>query len=253
MTSGNPPTHDPTLGAAVQPASGVLILNATRIRSFLACPRRFYLAYVLGLPSNELDSDASVLGHAVHRELHERHLQVDRHDDVSVVADDVPHDSFVTSRVQAHQVLCPGSEGAIYLGGEVDLRWLLRSKNLLVTGRADALWRRPDATLELRDYKTGHCPQSLDEDFAAQLYMVLAATHPSAPRHVRVVYEQLGPAPKAITLEGSPSRVHDAIAALRALADRIRQERDFRATPSLLNCSQCPFASLCPHSAQHGE
>ncbi len=242
--------HDLTLGAPVQPASGLLVLNATRIRSFLACPRRFFLAHVLNLVGEELDSDASVLGHAVHRELYERHRLFERHDNDGVVADDVPIDSFVTSRVLAHQDLCPATKGATYLGGEVDLRWLLRSKNLLVTGRADALWLDADETLELRDYKTGHCPESLEEDFPAQLYLILAATHPLRPSKVRVVYEQLGPEPRTVALEGSEPRITAAIRALRDLADRIRQERDFQATPSELNCSRCSFGSVCPVSME---
>lgn len=242
--------HDPTLGAPVQPASGVLILNATRIRSFLACPRRFFLAYVLNLVGDEVDSDASVLGHAVHRELYERHREFERHDDEGVVANDVPFDSFVTSRVAGHKGLCPARTGATYLGGEVDLRWLLRSKNLLVTGRADALWRHDDGTLELRDYKTGHCPDSLEDDFAAQLYLLLAATHPLRPSSVRVVYERLGPQPLTVTLEGSEPRITAVVAALRTLADRIRQERAFEATPSDLHCNSCSFRGICPVSAQ---
>jgi RecB family exonuclease len=248
-------SHDETLGAAVQPASGLLVLSASRIRSFIACPRRFYLAHILKVPAPDTDSDASVLGHAVHRELFERHLRPESHDAEGIVADDVPIDSFITSRITAHQQICPHStsEGATYLGGEVDLRWLVRSKNMLIVGRADALWRHRDHTLELRDYKTGQCPDDLSEDLPALVYLLLAATHPSGPKVVRVTYERLGPNPSLITLDATPERLRQTIQDLKDLADQIRRERNFMATPSEPTCSGCAFAQMCPHAERQSE
>jgi RecB family exonuclease len=243
--------HDETLGAPVQPASGLLVLSATRIRSFLTCPRQFFLAHVLTVPGRETDSDASVLGHAVHRELYERHHRPDAHDADGIIADDVPSDSFVHARVAAHQKLCPRTTHATYLGGEVDLRWLIRSKNLLVVGRADALWRLPDGTLDLRDYKTGQCPESLDDDLPAHVYLLLAATHLSKPKHVRVSYERLGPNPQVVTIDGTKERVSRTVNTLKDMADQIRRERDFAATPSEASCGNCPFLHLCPHASHH--
>jgi RecB family exonuclease len=243
-------SHDETLGAAIQPASGLLILSASRIRSFLTCPRRFYLAHVLKVPAKDTDSDASVLGHAVHRELFERHLRPDTHNAEGVVADDVPTDSFITSRVAAHNTLCPHttSDNAAYLGGEVDLRWLVRSKNMLIVGRADALWRHSDGMLELRDYKTGQCPDALDTDFPALVYLLLAATHPSHPKSVRVAYERLGPNPSLVTLDATTDLLRQTIENLKNLADQIRRERNFGATPSEAACGSCPYAGICPHA-----
>jgi RecB family exonuclease len=244
-------SHDETLGAAVQPASGLLVLSASRIRAFNACPRRFYLAHVLKVPAEDTDSDASVLGHAVHRELFERHFHPESHDADGVIADDVPMDSFITSRVAAHKLICPriNSEGVEYLGGEVDLRWLVRSKNMLIVGRADALWRHADGTLELRDYKTGQCPEALEDDLPALVYLLLAATYPSRPKAVRVAYERLGPSPSLIVLDATPDRLRRTIESLKTLADQIRRERNFNATPSEASCSSCPYSALCPHAA----
>jgi RecB family exonuclease len=242
--------HDATLGAEVQPASGLLVLSASRIRSFLTCRRRFYLAHVLKVPAKDTDSDASVLGHAVHRELFERHLRPESHDADGVIADDVPMDSFITSRVAAHNTLCPHtiSGEVTYLGGEVDLRWLVRSKNMLVVGRADALWRHTDGMLELRDYKTGQCPDTLDTDFPALVYLLLAATHPSRPKSVRVSYERLGPNPSLVALDATAELLRQTIENLKNLADQIRRERNFGATPSEASCSSCPYSGICPHA-----
>ncbi len=241
-------SHDETLGATVQPASGLLVLSASRIRSFVMCPRSFYLAHVLKVPAKETDSDASVLGHAVHRELFERHRNIATHDTEGVVADDVPFDSFITSRIAAHHQLCPltTSPDATYLGGEVDLRWLIRSKNLLIVGRADALWRHRDATLELRDYKTGQCPNELEDDLPALVYLLLAATHPSRPKAVRVSYERLGPHPSLVTLDATADRLRMTVERLKNLADQIRRERNFSASPSETSCRSCAFGDVCP-------
>ncbi len=243
-------SHDETLGAAVQPASGLLVLSASRIRAFNSCPRRFYLAHVLKVPAEDTDTDASVLGHAVHRELYERHRHPELHNAVGVIADDVPLDSFITSRIAAHSMLCPHtvSGDATYLGGEVDLRWLVRSKNMLIVGRADALWRHADTTLELRDYKTGQCPDDLDNDLPALVYLLLAATHASRPKAVRVTYERLGPNPSLIALDATADKLRRTIETLKNLADKIRKERTFLATPSESGCASCPYSESCPHA-----
>ena len=279
------------LGAPVQPAAGVLVLSASRIRDFLACRRRFFLAHVVKVPSQDNDSDASFLGRAVHEELHARHERAEGHeltgrhelarvhelsgaheladgDGVSnrhEVADgqqmsyrhsepglvsSVPNDPFIVQGVASHNSLCPSTNGsgAVYVGGEVDLRWLIRSKNVLLTGRADALWKYPDGTLEVRDYKTGRCPDSLDNDLPAAIYLLLGATHPSRPTRVRVTYERLAESPSIVTLDGTPALIAATIERVKEVADRVRKERSFDATDQPFQCESCSYAEVCPAS-----
>ncbi len=248
-----PGSADPTLGDAMQPARGVLVLSASRIRDFHDCPRRFFLAHVLRVPVDPPSlGDAAELGLAVHAELHARHRDMARHDNHAIVSQDVPHDPWILGRIAAHGQICPRDE-ADYLGGELDLRWLDRRKAVLVTGRIDALWRHEDTTLEIRDYKTGRGTsrlEDLEDDLAALVYLLLGTTHRGAARKVRVVrvaYELLGePVARVLQLDADPVRIADAIELVESTADRVRKERNFTATPSASVCGRCTYREVCP-------
>lgn len=249
---------DPTLGTPVQPAKGILVLSASRIRDFGECPRRFFLAHVLRVPVVESSQgDAAELGLAAHAELFARHADpaLALHDATGIVSEHVPNDPWIAGRVLAHSAVCPRSE-AEYLGGELDLRWLNRRKAVLVTGRVDALWRHRDGTLEVRDYKTGRGlshVSSLDDDLGALVYLLLGAAVPGT-RRVRVTYELLGEeTARVVSIDASPTLIADAISLVEMTADRIRRERNFTATPSTSTCGRCSYRTLCPKAASSDE
>jgi RecB family exonuclease len=245
-----PPPPDPSLGTPVQPAPGALVLSPTRYRLFQACPRRYFLAHVVQLGGDP--DDPTLLdgapGIAAHDELRARHADPARHDDPGQVDEEAAPDPTVLRAVRNHRAICP-RDGATYLGGEVDLRFLIAGKAVLLTGRADALWRYPDGTLEVRDYKTGHCPPSLDTDLPAALYALLAHHHPSRPSAVRVVYERLGgETPGVVELQVTPDALQHAFEQVVAFADRVRSERAFPARPNPGSCRTCPYRLVCPHA-----
>ena len=245
------PPRDPTLGAHAQPAPGVLVLNASRIRVFEDCPRQFFLRWVIGLDGEDTDEHGlAAAGREVHAELHARHREPDRHDDQLAVDPEGSSDGWVISRARAHGELCPRSD-ATYLGGEIDLRWLIVRKSILVTGRIDALWRHPDGTVEVRDYKTGACPDDLSSDAAALLYLLLAATAlPERPTRVRVAFEALGGAqPRLVTIDATAAALRRAYELVLRVADRIRSEQTFEAKPTDGRCGRCAFRGTCPRSA----
>ena len=247
--AGQPCDH--TLGAHAQPAPGVLVLNASRIRVFDDCPRQFFLRWVVGLEGEDTDDHGlAAAGREVHAELHARHREPEHHDDPSAVDPEGSSDPWVLARARAHGDLCPGPD-AEYLGGEMDLRWLIVRKSILVTGRVDALWRHPDGTVEVRDYKTGGCPDDLSEERSAWLYVLLAASAlPAKPSRVRVAFEALGgEEARVVTLEGTPEILRRAYDLVLGIAERIRAEQQFEAAPSIAKCGRCAFRTQCPHSA----
>ncbi len=249
------------LGAPFQPAPGLLVLSASKLRDFQSCRQRFHLAHVLGLRGDgDVDGLGTGPGLHVHAELHARHAQPQSHgpshgpthDGPDHSNEETPDDPAVNRAVRAHIELCPG-DTAHYLGGEIDLRWFAPGKALLVTGRVDAMWRYPDGTLEVRDYKTGAVPDVLDNDPGALLYALLAATQPAsaqpsgAPGPVRVVYERLGgERPGIVSLDVTADVLTRARRAVFDLADDIRRERHFPASPHPARCRMCPFISTCP-------
>lgn len=256
--TGEPTTAaapDASLGRMQQPAPGLVVVNATRLRDFRLCRRRFYLRSVLSIAGDDdLDiGDGVTQGLAVHAELYARHADFARHDDEVGVDPETASDSWVLARARNHRALCP-ADRAVYGGGEVDLRWFVARKALLLTGRADALWRYPDGTCEIRDYKSRGCPEALDDDDGALVYALLAAAQPERPPQVRVVFEALGgDEPRVATLDVDATVLRRARDRVYAFLDALRVEKRFDATPSPVACGTCPYRRLCPHTIVTGD
>lgn len=247
--------HDETLGERLASPSGLIVVNATRYRNLQECPRRAFLHSVLRLGGDDELGERAAHGVAVHAELHARHADPTKHDHESMVDPEGNGDPAIVAAARAHAAVCPGAD-ATYLGGEIDLRWYLLRKLVLVTGRVDALWQHPDGTLEVRDYKTGHVPATLEDDVGALLYLLLAAAHPSRPRHVRVAYEVLHPeGARLLELDGTRAHLEHARDLVEDYAQRLRRERVWAANPSPAICGRCSYTGDCPHadgSARHG-
>lgn len=240
--------HDETLGERLDSPGGVVVVSATRYRDLHECPRRYFLQWELRLGGDDEVGERAAHGNAVHAELHARHADPTRHDDVEMVDPEGSGDPAIVAAARAHLAVCP-AEHATYVGGELDLRWFARARLILVTGRVDALWQHPDGTLEVRDYKTGVVPETLDDDVGALLYLLLAAAHPSRPRRVRVVYEVLRPdGARLLALDGTPERLGRARDLAEDLAQRVRRARAWPATPSPSACGRCAFTQDCPYA-----
>jgi CRISPR/Cas system-associated exonuclease Cas4 (RecB family) len=248
-----------SLGDPVQPASGVLVLNASKLKDFATCPRRYFLGSVLKLARADTDEGGRAqLGSAVHAELFARHEDMHTHDSSEPVDGSLGLGTTAMSMVRRHLDLCPANakhhdsgEEPVYLGGERDLHWLIIRRALLITGRIDALWRYPDGTIEVRDYKTGACPESLEEDIGAQIYLLLAANLPERPTKIRVTYESLRrDEGQTVSIDATRSNLAQALQLVTSHAEHIRKERSFPAYPSTTACGTCPYQHLCPE-AQH--
>lgn len=249
------------LGAPFQPSPGVLVITATKARDLAACPRRYGLAHVLRL---EADPDAAepteelALGLSLHRELRLRHAASELHDEEQILDPSSPQSPWLGQRIRAHRELCPSAthgDAVAYVDGECDLQWFRARRNVIVRGRIDALWLYRDGTLEVRDYKSGHVPESIDDDPAALLYGLLALAHPIArTRHkvraVRVSYEALRSTGSfVVSLDFDEAAIRRAIALVQQVDERIREERRFSATPSPWACGTCAYQHTCPFSA----
>ena len=258
----------PVLGAGFQPAPGILVLTASKLREFDECRRRYFLSRVLNLrdesnpdasldPTGELSrqpadrggASAATVGSYVHEELNVRHNDPSLHHQKEAALPDRPPIPAVDKAVQRHLDLCPGQDGAQYLGGEVDLRWFIPGKATLINGRIDALWQHGDGTIEVRDYKTGSPLTDLSDDIGALIYAILVAAHyPGAS--IRVTYEYLGNEPEAIvdrlvSLDVTRSHLHTARQRIDTAINRIRSEQAFAPSPSEHRCRWCPFQRNC--------
>jgi CRISPR/Cas system-associated exonuclease Cas4 (RecB family) len=263
------------LGAKFQPAPGLLVLSASRLKDFATCRHRYFLARVLQLrvgiadvadttelwedldePMRRRSFDGSpngaTVGLWVHEELEARHAAPETHHNEEPVIKDRPDDASAARAVHRHLDLCPGQDGARYLGGELDLRWFHPGKSVLLTGRVDALWQHDDGVIEVRDYKTGRT-EDLAADVAVEIYALLAAAHYPG-KSLRITYEFLGDrveeeSQRTQSVEVTRALLLQAKNRVDRIADDIRREQSFPATPNALHCRQCPYRQHC-HAAQ---
>ncbi len=250
------------LGDSFQPSPGVLVITASKARDLQACPRRYGLAHVLRL---EGDAEATeqteelALGLALHTELRLRHEHPDRHDDAEFLDPMSPSAPWISQRVRAHTDLCPSTlahSGVSYVDGECDLQWFRPRRNVIVRGRIDALWLYDDGLLEVRDYKSGFVPETLDDDPAALIYGLMALTHPIAAskrrvQRVRVTYEALRSVDSVtVSLDVDATVIGRALRLVQSIDEKIRGERRFHATPSPWACGTCQYRYTCPFSAR---
>ncbi len=237
------------LGAAFQSAPGVLVLGASRLKSFRDCKQRYHLEHLLGLrPDSSLESDsdlASGYGLQAHGELFQRHENPGTHDH-DVVLEAGAYDDKVLAAVRRHGELCPGQDGATYLGGEVTLRWFYSMKLVLVTGRIDAVWRYDDGTIAIHDYKTGPVQHDIEHDEGTLIYALLAAANYPGQR-IRVVYEYLGGEhPVAVPVDITREHLRKAYQLVIDTAEAIRREQSFPPNPHPTHCGSCPYRNTCP-------
>ena len=224
-----------------------LIIGPSRWRDFSDCPRRYLFAHVLKLAPS--DPDAGSIGEAVHTELHARHEQPARHDDRTLLTDARPETHGDVQRfVDRHRSVCPRGD-AEYLGGEVEWAWYIRRKDTFLRGRVDALWQYPDGSIEIRDYKTGACPDTLDGHFAAQCYGVLAAANLQAPRRrIFLTFESLSQEDSVVTRAVDDQFLSQAIDAVLDVATHLRTAVEYPPRPSDSKCGLCSYRSLCRDS-----
>jgi hypothetical protein len=260
------------LGKKFQPAPGTLVLTASKMREFDQCRRRYFLARVLNLrvegnpdasldPTGELPSgkfehggvSAAMVGSYVHEELEERHRNQATHNQSDRVCTDQPPIVAVDNAVRRHLDLCPGSDGATYLGGELDWRWYLPGKATLVNGRIDALWKHDDDTIEIRDYKTGSPLTTLDDEVGALMYALLGAANYPGHR-LLVSYEYLGNEPerredRVVTMSVTRDHLSAGRDRLERTITQIRKEQEFDPSPDVNTCRHCPYQTHCDAAA----
>ena len=221
--------------------TGTFVVTPTRLRDWVTCPRRDLLRHRMGLAASDPDGD-DPFGSLVHDDLARRHAGGDCGDGTPSGMDD----GGVTAAADRHRRLCPAPE-ATYLGSELTWRWFVRRKAVLLSGRVDAVWAWPDRTVEVRDYKTGRCPDDLDDDVAAGLYALLArAQFPGRP--IRVTYERLGGEPDMVSRDADADWLRCSYDRVMALAEALRAEQEWAPRPHPGTCSYCPWRSRCPSS-----
>jgi DNA helicase II / ATP-dependent DNA helicase PcrA len=139
------------------------------------------------------------------------------------------------------------AEDAVFLEAEVNAResFPFPAFDLVLTGRMDALFERPDGLLEVLDFKTGALrdEESISGDIGVPIYWILAKRAHPAYREVRVSFYYLKNL-ELVSARPSPGGAAGGKQRLLSLADRLLHG-PFDPTPGVA-CHWCPAKVQCP-------
>lgn len=224
-------------------------LSVTSLVSFARCPRQFHWSVVRPLPRRV--SPAAALGTLVHRWIETRHgPQGVLLDDAAAAVGSV-HGATGTRGdlvrgLQASFASSPWAEVAP-MSAEAPFELIVGAH--LVRGRVDAVYKRPDGTLDIVDFKTGRPPVEGDPGGDTQLRIyALAAVDAwgESPDAVTTSYVYLkadGSPAETVTVPVDAGTVAATRAWLAEAAARI-DTADSTTVPGLW-CTRCDFAAYC--------
>jgi DNA helicase-2/ATP-dependent DNA helicase PcrA len=239
-----------------------LTLSFTQIDDYLACPRKYHLRHVVGVPVPP--HHALVFGNAIHQAVAVANLATMRGQD--------PDESAVMATLEAHWrsegFLSVEHEAARFASGQVALRrFLQRSTATLgervlaveqpfsvrlgdtrVRGRFDAV-REVDGATVVTDYKSGdvrdpgRARQRARDALQLQIYaLAWEAEHGERPAAVELHFlegDVVGRVtPTERQLERAAQKVATSAAGIRA--------GEFQPTPGFPTCDWCPYRRICP-------
>jgi CRISPR/Cas system-associated exonuclease Cas4 (RecB family) len=237
---------------------GILAITPTSLDAWRRCPREWWNAQVLSLPSSDTDGGA-VHGQKMHDVLRLVHQQGTCHDaehvDDVLVAHGLDGDQRVRSELARHERRCP--TGARSVGHEVTRARFHRKPfpPFMASARLDALWHHDDY-LAAHDYKTGRrWSERVADDAQARLQAwVLAPLAESLGLRIRIVFEQLS-ADVAEDPEPFEPDADDLAAIgeeLRQAVETMRASAPYTGVSDPEVCGRCRYRSICPDSAVTG-
>jgi DNA helicase-2/ATP-dependent DNA helicase PcrA len=255
--------EDSRLAAFLPRRGDGLVLSASDVGAYRACPLRYKYARVLRIPAEPTPQQR--FGIMVHKVLERYHSEWD-----SVPAD------VESARATLMRLLDAAWRRAGFRDSPSELALLERARGALiryhrqltdqpgrpvwfersfsfavgahwVRGRVDRVDRIADGAYELIDYKTGHArtPSQLEGDVQLSLYALAARRAWNITAARQAYYYVLDNRKVSLPDEqdaGALRRVTDTI---EAVADGIRALK-FAPTPSYAVCSGCDFLAICP-------
>jgi hypothetical protein len=238
---------------------GILSVTPTGLDAWHRCVREWRNAYVLSVPSSDVDSGA-VHGQQVHDLLRLIHQSGSCHDPAHVgavlEANGFEHNARVHSELTNHTRRCPAN--AIPVGHEITRARFHRKPMppFMATARFDALWEH-NGVLDARDYKTGRVwSDDLAGDRQARLQAwVLAPLATARGLRLRISFEHLSPevVDDPEPFEPEADDLDEIEEELRAVVADMRAETAFVGIADLETCRHCRFRSICPESAAPSE
>ena len=241
-----------------------LKLSASRVKTYMSCPRKYYYNYIEKLPRKEWDHFK--LGHLAHGTL-ERFHSYFKHDDMKNNYDlkNLLRDSFkqefeaMKSRgeIVSREILLEtkklikgylqyieknGLEGNLIVGLETEFEIGLRDKEISVGGFIDRYDLDPDGNYHIKDYKTNKNLKYMDP-FQLSIYGIYL-NEKYGIEEFKGSYIMLRHKSKLLTYDFNLSDIEKAKKKLITQADLIMTDERWKACPTIL-CNWCDFQEHC--------
>ena len=234
-------------------------ITPSSYENYTRCPRRFYLADLLGVPASDVavSSDQGLLVHSMLWRIHETGSCADDAHVAEVLALHDAESDHMRDLVTRHAERCPQA-GAERSAHEQELARFhhLPIPMFMATARIDAIWVH-DGLLDARDYKTGSLWHSRVADVPAARVQAFVLGKAAATRglRLRLRYEYLQPEIDEDPEPWEPDADDLALVEeeLRSAVERMHAETTWTGIGEADVCVRCPYRSICRDSAAPGE
>jgi RecB family exonuclease len=247
--------------------AGGLVLSATDIEIYRACPLRYKFARVYSVPKEQtLQQRFGILVHQVLERYHSQLANQEALTGADAVREPTP-DTLMSlfqtgwrrlgfgesnEELQLHEKAIAALERyhQRFAGDEASPVWFERNFSFrigphLLRGRVDRVDRLPDGSYELIDYKTGRArtPSQLKDDIQLSLYQIGAKESWKLDSSQQSYYYVLDD--EKVPLQPSQEDVIRIQETATEVATAIIAQ-EFEPTPSYSACSICDFQLICP-------
>lgn len=237
----------------------ILPLSASALDTWLQCPREYRDRYLLGIPDSDdgASPDHGLLVHDLLRHLHRQGSCRDAANVEEVLAAHGLSDSAqMRGIVERHVRRCPAQADKARHELEFARFHRFPPPMFMVAGRIDAIWVH-DGVLDARDYKTGRldCERVADDRRARLQAWLLAPLAARTGLRLRIQYEflstEVSDDPEPFEPDGDDLQAIES--ELRAVAEAICREKEWRGVADAETCGRCRYRSICPDSATPSE
>ncbi len=253
------PADEPSLAAFLRRRGDGLVLSASDIETYRACPLRYKFARVLRVPREPtLNQRFGIVVHQVLERYHQQTAGEDRRGTILHLLDAAWRRGGFGDSAEERQLRLKARDALLRyherLAGEAATggspRWFERSFSFSVgphtlRGRVDRIDELPSGGFELIDYKTGmpKRAEQLREDVQLALYALAAREAWQIAATERTYYYVLDDVRVSLGRDApGPEWVEELVG--RAAAGILAQA--FEPTPSRPVCSLCDYRIACP-------
>ena len=255
------PSESPAFSTRLKLKEGKLRLSRAEVDDYLTCPRKYKFIHIT--PIKLMANDKVIFGRAIHKVIEEyyksgKKLTIDQM--IEIYHDNWSSEGFISAEHEKQRYDEGISVIKKFVGEfadtidavEIEKPFKFEVENNIIEGRIDAIEKTPSGGVGIIDFKTSQIEDQKKADARARdntqlgVYaLALKEINGELPERVGLFFLMNGVVGTFVPTESSLEKVKENI--IKASSGIRAQE--FTATPSKIDCENCPFSRYCDDSA----